>query len=270
MATILDKQKLAPDVYQMRIKAHHIASKRKAGQFVILRVSEDGERFPLTIVDSDDTAISIIVQAVGASTRALVALNEGEDILDLVGPLGHPTEIDRYGTVACIGGGIGVAPLYPMAKALKEAGNEIISVIGARSKDLLMLEDEMRGVSDHLEVTTDDGSYGFHGFVTQVLEGILQERQGQVKKSYAVGPVPMMKATCAVTKKYDVPTEVSLNPIMVDGTGMCGGCRVTVGGETKFACVDGPEFDGHLVDFDELTRRLKMYTDHEEQCRLGS
>jgi ferredoxin--NADP+ reductase len=262
MAKVLTRETLSPDVYRMRLEAPHIAAKRKAGQFVILRVTDNGERFPLTIADSSGDSISIIFQAVGSSTRALAALNEGDDLLDLVGPLGSPTEIDSYGGVICVGGGIGVAPLYPIAQALKQAGNNVTSIIGARTRDLLILEDEMKSVSDQLEITTDDGSYGVHGFVTQVLEGIL-EKDNDIARVYAVGPVPMMKAVCAVTKKFDVHTEVSLNPIMVDGTGMCGGCRVTVGGETKFACVDGPEFDGHLVDFDELQRRLGTYIDHE-------
>jgi ferredoxin--NADP+ reductase len=266
-AKILSKENLAGDVLRMKLEAPLIASQRKAGQFVILRVTEGGERFPLTIADSFDQGITIIYQVVGKSTQALGALEVGDEVMDLVGPLGKPTHIEDYGHVACVGGGIGVAPLFPMAQAMKNAGNKVTSVIGSRTKDLLILEDEMKGVSDRLEVATDDGSYGFHGFVTQVLEQVLEE-SGDIKKVLAVGPVPMMKATCAVTKKFEVPTEVSLNPIMVDGTGMCGGCRVTVGGETKFACVDGPEFDGHLVDFDELTKRLGTYKGHEDKCKL--
>ena len=267
-AKVLGKENLAGDVLRMKLEAPLIASERKAGQFVILRVSENGERFPLTIADSFDGGITIIFQVVGKSTRTLGSLEVGDEVRDLVGPLGKPTHIENYGHVACVGGGIGVAPLFPMAQAMKAAGNRVTSVIGSRTRDLLILEEEMRGVSDRLEVATDDGSYGFHGFVTQVLEKVL-EGNGDVKKVLAVGPVPMMKATCAVTKKFEVPTEVSLNPIMVDGTGMCGGCRVTVGGETKFACVDGPEFDGHQVDFDELTKRLGTYKDHEAgACRL--
>ncbi len=267
MAKILSKETLAPDVYRMRLDAPDIAASRRAGQFVILRVTGTGERFPLTIADSSGDTITIIFQAVGKSTKFLGGLDVGDEVLDLVGPLGRPTDVDSYGHVACVGGGIGVAPLYPIAEALKQAGNQITSIIGARNHDILILEGEMRGVSDKLEVATDDGSYGFHGFVTQVLEKILEEDSGGVARVYAVGPVPMMKAVCAVTKKFDVHTVVSLNPIMVDGTGMCGGCRVTVGGERKFACVDGPEFDGHLVDFDELRRRLGTYVEHE-QCRL--
>jgi len=274
MNEITSRQPVGLDVYRIEVEHPKLARKARPGQFVILRVSEDGERFPLTIADSNPAAgtITLIFAVVGKSTTLLARLGEGDAILDLVGPLGRATEIERYGRVLCVGGGIGVAPLYPIAKALKAAGNTVVAVLGSRSKNLLIMEGEFRAVADEVRVATDDGSYGRKGFVTDVISDLLG--QGMTfAKAWAIGPVPMMRATCKATRAADIPTVVSLNPIMVDGTGMCGGCRVIVGGEIKFACVDGPEFDGHLVDFDSLTRRLGTYRDKERQdhesCRIG-
>jgi ferredoxin--NADP+ reductase len=263
---IKEKRQLAPAVVLMRVEAPKIARKRKAGQFVILRVNENGERFPLTIADSDPEAgtITIIFQVVGKSTRLLGDLAVGEAILDVVGPLGHPTHVEKVGHVVCIGGGVGIAPVYPIARAMKGAGNRVTGIISARTKELLILEEEMRAAVDDLKVATDDGSYGVKGFPTQVLQGMMDGGEN-IDLVVAVGPVPMMKAVCGVTRGPAIKTMVSLNPIMVDGTGMCGGCRVLVGGQTRFVCVDGPEFDGHLVDFDLLTKRLRAYVDLERQ-----
>jgi ferredoxin--NADP+ reductase len=265
MYEIVEKKLLAHSVYQFKIKAPAIAKKRKAGQFVILRLNEHGERIPLTIVDSDleDGTITIIVQEVGRSTTLLSELNKGDKILDLVGPLGVPTHIERYDNAVCIGGGIGTAVTYPIGKALKEAGSKVTSIIGSRTKELLILEDEMRSVSDELLITTDDGSLGHHGFVTQVLQNLIDEGQ-KIDIVLAVGPIPMMKAVSEVTRPHKISTMVSLNPIMVDGTGMCGACRVTIDGENKFVCVDGPEFDGHGVDFEELILRNRSYLKEEK------
>ncbi|CAG1066811.1 dihydroorotate dehydrogenase electron transfer subunit [uncultured bacterium] len=265
MFEITEKIELAHTVYQYKIKAPLIARKRKAGQFVVLRLNEMGERVPLTIVDSDnaDGTITIIMQEVGKSTAMLGNMVPGDNILDVVGPLGKPTHIENFGTVVCVGGGIGTAPVYPIAKAMKEAGNKVVSIIGARNKSLLILEKEMRAVSDDLRVTTDDGSYGHHGFVTQVLQNLIDEGM-KIGCVVGIGPVPMMRAVSNTTKPYSIPTVVSLNPIMVDGTGMCGACRVTVSGKTQFVCVDGPEFDGHGVDFGELILRNRSYLKEEK------
>jgi ferredoxin--NADP+ reductase len=262
---IMEKIRLCHTVYLLKVRAPKIASKRKAGQFIVLRVHEKGERIPLTIVDSDNTdgTVSIVVQEVGRTTDLLCSLGKGDQIMDVVGPLGRPTHIEKFGTVVCIGGGIGVAPVYPISRALKEADNRVVSIIGARTKELLIFEDEMRGVSDELFVTTDDGSYGHHGFVTQLLQKLIDDGV-KMDMVLGIGPVPMMKAICNVTKPYNIRTIVSLNPIMVDGTGMCGACRITIGGENRFVCVDGPEFDGHLVDFDELIRRNRSYLKEEK------
>ena len=274
MNTILKKEELGPTVYRMTVRTPRLARKAKAGQFVILRVTEYGERFPLTIADSDPVAgtLDLIFQVVGKSTTLLANMAAGEKILDLVGPLGLPTEIERYGRVLCVGGGIGVAPLYPIAKALKAAGNTVIAVLGARSKNLLILENEFRAVADEVRIATDDGTYGRKGFVTDVINDLLAEGM-TFAKAWAIGPVPMMRNTSKVTAAAGIQTFVSLNPIMVDGTGMCGGCRVLVGGQIKFACVDGPEFRGDQVDFDSLARRLGTYRDKERQdhdaCRIG-
>jgi ferredoxin--NADP+ reductase len=263
---ILMKQQLAPSVQLFEVEAPLIARKAKPGQFVILRVNEEGERIPLTIADfnRDKGSITLIFQEVGASTIELGLLNEGEFLLDLVGPLGKATHIEKFGTVVCVGGGIGIAPVYPIARGLKEACNEVISIIGARSKDILIYEEEMAAVSDELIITTDDGSKGIKALVTQPLKELLDSDK-KISLVVAIGPVIMMKFVAETTRPYGVPTVVSLNPIMVDGTGMCGGCRVSVGHENKFACVDGPEFDAHKVDFESLMARQRMYKPHEKQ-----
>lgn len=270
MFEILEKQTLAPTVYRLVVRAPEVARKHRAGNFVMLRIHEKGERIPLTVADKDLEAgtVTLVFQAVGKTTTELGDLPVGSRLLDLAGPLGRPTRIERFaGLTVCVGGGIGVAPVHPIARALRDAGNRVVAIIGARTRELLILEDEMRRASGELLVATDDGSYGHHGFVTDVLRQVI-EREGkdQVSLVMAIGPVPMMRACCKVTREYGVRTEVSLNPIMVDATGMCGACRVTVGGETKFACVDGPEFDGHQVDFDELTQRLRIYLDDEKRA----
>ncbi len=268
MPTLMDKTTLAPNVVQIVVDAPLIAQRRRPGQFVIVRAEEHSERLPFTIVDADPLAgtITLIFQVMGEGTKLLASLDMGDEIRDIAGPLGMPTELEYVGTAVCVGGGIGVAPLYPIARGLTELSNTVVSVIGARSKDILILEDEMRAVSRELVVTTDDGSYGLHGFVTDALR---EKLDGGLAPGLvvAIGPVPMMRAVTELTRQYDIPTIVSLNPIMVDGTGMCGGCRVSVAGEKKFACVDGPEFDGHKVDFDELMNRQRMYT-REEGCRI--
>ena len=248
------------------IEAPMIARKAKPGQFVILKANEAGERIPLTMAetDPDEGTITVIYMVVGKSTALFKSLEAGQAYQDVIGPLGRATHLEKLGTVVCVGGGTGIAVLHPITRALKEIGNHVIGIIGARSKDLLILEDQMRDASNTLHVCTDDGSYGHHGFVTEVLKTTLEKED--VKLVVGIGPVPMMKFVSAITKEYGVKTLVSLNPIMIDGTGMCGGCRVTVGGETKFACVDGPEFDGHQVDFDELTLRLQAYCEEEKAC----
>jgi len=264
---IAEKKQLSHTVSLLKIKAPQIAKKRKAGQFIIIRINEHGERIPLTIVDSDaeEGTISIISQEVGKTTAMLGELEKGDSIMDVVGPLGKPTHIENFGTAVCVGGGIGTAPVYPIAKALKAAGNKVISIIGARTKKILILEDEMKQTSDELYVTTDDGSYGHHGFVTQILQKFIDENR-KIDIVVGIGPIPMMKAVCNVTRAHKIHTMVSLNPIMVDGTGMCGSCRVTIGGRNQFVCIDGPEFDGHEVDFDELIRRNRTYLKEEKMA----
>lgn len=266
MYKILVKQELAPNVKLFEMEAPRIAKKALPGQFVILRIDEDGERIPLTIADfnREKGTVTIIFQEVGATTKQLGQLNEGDSLLDLVGPLGKETHIENFGTVVCIGGGIGIAPVYPIARGMKEAGNNVISIIGARNKDILIYEEKMAAVSDKLYITTDDGSKGQKGFVTDPLKALI-EAGTKIDLVMAIGPVVMMRNVAETTRKYKIPTVVSLNPIMVDGTGMCGGCRVSVGTETKFACVDGPEFDAHQVDFDALISRQKMYLEHERR-----
>jgi ferredoxin/flavodoxin---NADP+ reductase len=253
------------DVILNEIEAPKIARKANPGQFVILMANEAGERIPLTMADTNPEkgTITVIYMVVGKSTALFKALMEGDEYSDVIGPLGKPTEIEKVGNVVCVGGGTGIAVLHPIARALKNAGNHVTSVIGARSKDILILEEQMKAASNELHVCTDDGSYGHHGFVTDVLKDILEK--GDIQLVVAIGPVPMMKFASAVTRPFKVKTLVSLNPIMVDGTGMCGGCRVSVGGQTKFGCVDGPEFDGHEVDYDELMMRLASYTDEEQK-----
>ena len=256
------------------IEAPRIARKAEPGQFVILKANETGERIPLTMAGTDPErgTITVIYMVVGRSTALFRELRVGEGYQDMIGPLGRPAHLERVGTVVCVGGGTGVAVLYPIARGLKQLGNRVISIIGARTKDLLILDDEMKAISDELHVCTDDGSYGHHGFVTDVLKTVLEEET--VGLAVAVGPVLMMKFVSEITRPYNVKTLVSLNPIMIDGTGMCGGCRVSVGGENKFACIDGPEFDGHKVDFDQLMQRLQAYRQEEIQsleahrCRL--
>lgn len=264
MFPITEARFLAPDVKLFRIEAPRIARHRKAGQFVILRIHEHGERIPLTIADSDTQAgtITIIVQGVGKTTKLLNDLKTGDAILDVVGPLGEPSEVDLFGTVVVIGGGVGTAIAYPTAVAMKQAGNRVIGIVGARTKNLVILEEDMRATSDELFVMTDDGSYGTKGFVTQKLADLISSGT-KINRVLAIGPIPMMKAVADVTRPYAIKTIVSLNPIMVDGTGMCGGCRVTVGGQSRFACVDGPEFDAHEVDFTILAQRNTLYRQRE-------
>ena len=246
------------------IEAPAIAKKAKPGQFVILKANETGERIPLTMAEADPEAgtITVIYMVVGKSTALFRDLKVGDAYQDVIGPLGKATHLEKVGKVICVGGGTGVAVLHPITRALKEIGNQVTCIIGARTKDLLIMEEQMKSASHDLRICTDDGSYGHHGFVTEVMKEILDE--GDVKLVVAIGPVPMMKATSNITKSYNVKTMVSLNPIMIDGTGMCGGCRVTVGGKTRFACVDGPEFDGHEVNFDELMLRLQAYNEDEK------
>lgn len=271
MFKILKKKELSAGVQLFELEAPRIAKKARPGQFVILRIDEEGERIPLTIADFDREVetITIIFQEVGASTKQLGAMQEGDAIVDLVGPLGNKTHIERMGNVVCIGGGIGVAPIYPIARAMKEAGNHVISIMGARSKDILILEDEMRAVSDEVYITTDDGTKGVKGFVTDQLKTLIDSGM-EIGVVIAIGPVVMMRSVAETTRPYGIHTVVSLNPIMVDGTGMCGGCRVKIGEESKFACVDGPEFDAHQVDFAGLMSRQRMYkakeADHQCYC----
>lgn len=275
MAKIICKEKLSESVFKMILEAPSIAEERKAGQFIMLQIDEDnGERIPLTIADASEIngTITIIFQVVGMTTEELAKLNEGDDIPVLVGPLGTPTHIKNHGTVVCVGGGIGVAPLHPIAKALKAAGNKIITIIGARTKDLVIMEEEMKDIADEFVVCTDDGSYGRKALVTEPLKEFC-EKADKPDMVIAIGPPIMMKFCSETTRPYEVYTEVSLNTIMVDGTGMCGGCRVNVGGEVKFVCVDGPEFDGHKVDFDNMMARLNSYKQIEKEkhnCYLDS
>ncbi len=265
MFPIVESREIAKNVFLQKIVAPRIARKRKAGQFLVIRKGEHSERIPLTIVNSDPAqgTVTIIYQAVGKSTAEMSAMKAGEAFVDVVGPLGQPTHIEKFGTVVGIGGGIGTAPLLPIATAIKTAGNRLLSIVGARTKDLLILEDEMRPISDEIVVTTDDGSYAKKGFVTSALQEFI-DRGEKIDLCIAIGPVPMMRAVAEVTRPHGIKTVVSLNPIMVDATGMCGACRVSVGGKTKFVCVDGPEFDGHEVDFKELVMRNRAYLKEEK------
>jgi ferredoxin--NADP+ reductase len=278
MFEILKRQEMADGTVVMNeISAPLIAGKAKPGQFVILKANETGERIPLTMADTDPKkgTITIIYQVVGKSTALFKSLQVGDRFQDVIGPLGKPTDLEEVGNVVCVGGGTGVAVLHPITRALKELGNHVAAIIGARNKDLLILEDKMKAASHELHICTDDGSYGHHGFVTDKLKEILEKED--VKLVVGIGPVPMMKFVSKMTSDYGVKTLVSLNAIMVDGTGMCGCCRVSVGGETRFACVDGPEFDAHQVDFDELAQRLEAYKEEEkrayekylEECKLA-
>ena len=271
MYKILEKKVMSENVKLMKIKAPLVAKKALAGQFIILRIDEKGERIPLTIADYDRKkgTVTVIFMEVGKTTKHLGTLKVGDSILNFAGPLGQPSEIVKYGTVVCIGGGVGIAPLYPIIRELKQAGNYIISILGARNEKLLMLEKEIDEFSDELHICTDDGSKGTKGFVSDILQKLIDNKK-KIDITWAIGPVIMMKVVANLTKKYDIKTLVSLNPIMVDGTGMCGGCRVSIGGETKFACVDGPEFDGHLVDFDNLMLRNRRFIcEEEESCKLA-
>jgi len=274
---IVKKEKLVEDIERFYLKAPLIARKAKAGQFVVIRINEDGERIPLTIAgyDRSNGIISIVSMRVGKTTSLLSSLKEGDSILDVVGPLGNASEIENFGRVICVGGGVGVAPIFPIARELKKTGNYVISIIGARSKDLLILKEEMEDTSDELYICSDDGSIGYHGFVSGFLKEYLEKnltgnadkkKDKKITRIIAIGPALMMAAAAGVTKPFNIKTIVSLNSIMVDGTGMCGACRVEVGGKTKFVCVDGPEFDGHQVNFDLLLSRQKTYCDHEKEC----
>jgi ferredoxin--NADP+ reductase len=268
MNRILARQQLSDEVFLMRVEAPLIAAERKPGQFVIVQLdTEFGERIPLTIADADpaEGSITLVFQAVGKTTHRLSHLSVGDSIENLVGPLGKPTHIERFGTVVCVGGGIGVAPLHPIAQGMKAAGNRLIVIMGARTRSLLILEDRMRALADELIICTDDGSYGRKGLVTEPLKEICG-REPKPDLAVAIGPPVMMKFCAEATRPFGVPTVVSLNTIMVDGTGMCGGCRVTVGGQTRFVCVDGPEFDGHLVDFDNMIKRLRAYKGQEDKA----
>jgi len=277
MHKIIKKEQLNPEICLVEFEAQDVASAAKAGQFLILRVDETGERFPLTIYDHDSGkgTVTVVCQAVGVSTKKLCALKEGDAILDVAGPLGHATETEDIGKVICVGGGVGTAEAYPIAKAMKKAGNDVTVIIGARTKELVICEDEIKEFCDKVYVATDDGSYGRKGFVTDVLRELLDNDKYDMV--FAIGPVVMMKAVSDMTRPSGLKTLVSLNSIMIDGTGMCGGCRVRYGGEPKFTCVDGPEFDGHQVDFEDLTHRQNRYRDKEKKaledydhrCRIG-
>ena len=269
---ILSKKEICPNQYEITIDAPYVVRNAQAGQFIIFRADENGERVPLTIADVDKTKgeLTLVFMAVGYSTKKLAALNAGDEIADIVGPLGKPTHIKNYGTVVCLAGGYGAAPCYLIAKAFKEAGNKVYMVMGARNKDLIFWQDKMKNACTELFITTDDGTLGEKGFVTGVLDRIIKNEK--VDYVIAVGPMPMMRAVADLTRDKGIYTEASMNPIMVDGTGMCGACRVTVGGEVKFACVDGPDFDAHKIDFDEVINRTRIYKDQEkkrsENCNL--
>ena len=268
MFKILKKIHLAPQVFQYLLHAPDIAKKALPGQFVIIRLDETGERIPITISDSDPVqgTLTFYVQAVGKTSIEMSLMNTGDFILDIVGPLGNPSQIDRFGTVVLIGGGFGIAAIHPIVRALTQAENKTISILGARTKELVILEKEMRTVSTDVHVVTDDGSYGTRGLVTDTLQMLIEQKE-PIDRVIAIGPLIMMKAVADLTRPYNIPTLVSMNPIMIDGTGMCGACRVTVGGEMKFACVDGPEFDGHAVDFEGLLNRLKTYIPEETEAK---
>jgi ferredoxin--NADP+ reductase/dihydroorotate dehydrogenase electron transfer subunit len=263
---ILEKYQMAPVLHLMKIQAPDVAKAAKAGQFIILRIDENGERIPLTIADFDreEGSVTIIFQEMGKTTKQLATMGAGDELEDFVGPLGKASEIEKLGTVMLVGGGVGIAPIYPQVKAYREAGNKVISIIGARNEELLILEDEMREASDELYVATDDGSKGHHGFVTDIVKQVLDSGE-DVARVVVIGPPILMRVAAGMLEPYDVEILVSLNPIMIDGTGMCGGCRVSVGGETKFACVDGPEFDARKVDFDLLMSRLGLYRSEEAE-----
>jgi len=263
---ILYKNEVCKNQFEIRVKAPYITKNAKAGQFIILRVDKNSERIPLTIADYDreKEELTIVYMAVGYTTKKLAALNVGDEIEDIVGPLGRPTDIKNYGTVVCVAGGYGAAPCYLISKAFKEAGNKVYMIMGARNKDLIFWQDKMKEACTELIITTDDGSLGVKGFTTSVMAEIMKKET--VNYAIAVGPMPMMKAVAELTRGTDIKTEASMNPIMVDGTGMCGACRITVGGKVKFACVDGPDFDAHQIDFDEVINRSRIYKDYEKRC----
>ena len=264
MFKIINKERLYENIVKIDVEAPLIAQHAKAGQFVTLRIDEKGERTPLTIADSDNkNRITLVFQEVGASTRTLGRLETGDQILDILGPLGHPTEVENFGTVVCVGGGVGIAVVHPVVKAMKAKGNKVITITGSRNENALIFRKENQTYSDEFCIATDDGSCGRKGFVSDELKYLI-EKGTRIDRVIAIGPVPMMKAVSAVTRPHGIKTIVSLNPIMLDGTGMCGVCRVTIGGVVKFTCVDGPEFDGHLVDYDELISRLSQYKDKEK------
>lgn len=265
MNKIVSKENFSENVVKLEVEAPLIARSRKAGHFVIVKVGKNGERIPLTIAaaDTQKGTITLVIQTVGGSSKKICELNEGDYITDLVGPLGQATHIEKVGTVVCAGGGVGVAPLLPIVEAMKKAGNRVIVVLAARTKNLVILEEQMKANSDEVIVMTDDGSYGIQGLVTNGVESVINREQ--VDLCVTIGPAVMMKFVSLLTKKYNIPTVASLNTIMVDGTGMCGACRITVGGKTKFVCVDGPEFDAHQVDFDEMMLRLGAYKDIEKK-----
>ncbi|MBO6271677.1 sulfide/dihydroorotate dehydrogenase-like FAD/NAD-binding protein [bacterium] len=269
---ILSKKELCPNQYEITIDAPYVVRNAKAGQFIIFRAEEEGERVPLTIadVDKEKGILTLVFMAVGYTTKKLAKLEVGDELVDLVGPLGKPTHIENYGTVVCVAGGYGAAPCYLIAKAFKDAGNKVYMIMGARTKDLIFWQDKMKDACTELFITTDDGSLGIKGYGTTVLQDIMNKEK--VDYVIAVGPMPMMRAVAELTRDKDIKTEASMNPIMVDGTGMCGACRLTVGGETKFACVDGPDFDAHKIDFDEVINRTRIYKDEErkrdENCNL--
>ncbi|MHB0869257.1 MAG: sulfide/dihydroorotate dehydrogenase-like FAD/NAD-binding protein [Chloroflexota bacterium] len=264
MYEVVSREDLAPRIHLFRVAAPFVARKALAGQFIILRIDEAGERIPLTIADYDrrEGTVTVVFMEVGKTSGRLATLQAGDGLATFVGPLGIPTEVEKFGTVCCVGGGFGTATIYPIARAMKEAGNRVISIIGFRGKDLLFWEDKMRAVSDEIIVTTDDGSYGRQGLVTEPLKELCEA--GVVDRTVAIGPIPMMKFVSRTTQPFGVSTVVSLNPVMVDGTGMCGACRVSVGGSTRFVCVDGPDFDGHLVNWDELSARNQIYRENEK------
>lgn len=265
MFKILEKEELCDRVHRFRIEAPLIARKAQAGQFVIIRQNESGERIPVSIggLDKEGGILTFVIQEVGKTSASMNRMKTGDSFTNVVGPLGIPFHIEKFGCCVCIGGGVGIPPLYPLAQHLKEEGNQVITIIGARSRNLLIYEKELSEVSDQLMISTDDGSFGTHGFVTTILQKMIDDNV-KIDMAVAIGPVPMMQSVVNATRKPKIKTYVSLNSIMVDGTGMCGSCRVTVGGQTKFACVDGPNFDGHEVDFDEIKKRLKMYSRYEE------
>lgn len=267
MPKVVDNRELGPMIWKMQVEVPRLVAKAKAGQFVILRVNEEGERVPMSIagLDREHGLLTIIYQVVGKTSALMTTVQAGQELSDCVGPLGIASHTDNWGTACVVGGGIGIAPVYPIAQAFKEAGNKVVTIIGARTKDLLFYEDEHKAVADEFYPCTDDGSYGHHGFVSDVLKKLL-DNGSPIKHIMAIGPVPMMKVVANLTKPYGVSTWVSLNPLMIDGTGMCGGCRVKIGEETKFACVDGPDFDGHLVDFGLLTSRLTAYREQERKA----